>query len=448
MPDHETQPQNTPCSNNARIIPRAEHTISRADISKQALKVLYTLKDGGFDSYLVGGGVRDLLLGLHPKDYDVATEATPEQVKSLFGNCRLIGRRFRLAHVHFGRDIIEVATFRAHHASEPDGDGRMQDGRILRDNVYGDIDDDACRRDFTINALYYSIRDFSVLDFGNGMDDLRARRIRLLGDPEARYREDPVRMLRAVRFAAKLDFSIDADSADPIHELKHLLQAIPSARLFDEVLKLFFAGHAERTFELLYEFGLFQELFPQLEKCMAEDQDDAIYRLIVQALKNTDSRLAEGKSINPAFLLSVFVWPAMCRHQKKFQSHGKSAAESFHQACELVLSHQCDRIAMPRRFTSMIKEIWALQLRLEHPLRKRVISLMQQARFRAAYDFLLLRAQFDVDLQKSADWWTEFQIADEERREEMMSGLKTRARKRPARRRKRPVHHAGIESKA
>ncbi len=426
----------------ARSIPRAEHSISRADISRQALKVLYGLKDAGFDAYLVGGGVRDLLLGLHPKDFDVATNATPEQVKSLFSNCRLIGRRFRLAHVHFGREIIEVATFRAHHDSEPDGDGQMQDGRILRDNVYGDINDDACRRDFTINAMYYCIRDFSVLDFGDAMRDLQARSLRLLGDPEERYREDPVRMLRAIRFAAKLDFTIHPETSKPIHELKHLLQEIPSARLFDEVLKLFFAGHAERTFELLYEYGLFQQLFPQLEKCLAEDEEGLIRRQVSQALKNTDSRLAEGKSINPAFLLSVFMWPALCRHQQKFQARGSSVAEAFHLAADYVLSHQCGRVALPRRFTSMIKEIWALQTRLEQPLRKRVTSLSQQARFRAAYDFLLLRAQFDKHLQKSADWWTEFQEADEARREEMMGGLKTRARRRRSRQRKRPVHHA------
>ncbi len=404
--------------------------------------MLYTLKDAGFEAYLVGGGVRDLLLGLHPKDFDVATDATPEQVKGLFSNCRLIGRRFRLAHVHFGREIIEVATFRAHHESEPEGDGQMKDGHILRDNVYGDINDDACRRDFTINALYYNIRDFSVLDFGHAMRDLQSRQLRLLGDPEARYREDPVRMLRAVRFAAKLDFTIHEDSATPIHELHHLLRDIPAARLFDEVLKLFFAGHAEQTFRLLSEYGLFQQLFPQLVKCLEDDEHGNLRLFLLRALKNTDLRLAEGKSINPAFLLSVFMWPAMQRHQQRFESHGSSHAEAFHMAADFVISHQCQRVALPRRFTRMVKEIWSMQSRLETPLRKRVMNLLQHARFRAAYDFLLLRAEFEQKLQARAQWWTELQEADAEQQAEMINQLQGSKRKRRRRQRKRPVHHA------
>lgn len=360
----------------------------------------------------------------------------------------MIGRRFRLAHVHFGREIIEVATFRAHHDSEPEGDGQMKDGRILRDNVYGDINDDACRRDFTVNAMYYNIRDFSVLDFGNAMDDLKSRQLRLLGEPEARYREDPVRMLRAIRFAAKLDFSIHADTAAPISHLKHLLRDIPPARLFDEVLKLFFAGHAQSTFKLLCDYGLFEQLFPQLEKCLAEDDSGSHQRLLNRALKNTDLRLDEGKSINPAFLLSVFMWPALVRHQQRFESHGSSHAEAFHLAADFVISHECQRVALPRRFTRMVKEIWAMQTRLEKPLRKRVAGLLQHPRFRAAYDFLILRAEQDTTLKEAAQWWTQIQSADEEQQNELIKQLQGRPKKRRRRQRKRPVHQARQEESA
>ena len=231
-----------------RVIPRDQHTISRRDISPNALRVLYRLRESGFGAYLVGGAVRDLLVGGRPKDFDVATDATPEQVKQLFRNCRLIGRRFRLAHVVFGREIIEVATFRAN-SDDGSGDREVENGMLVRDNVYGSIEDDAVRRDFTCNALYYAIEDFSVRDYTGGFEDVLERRMKLIGDPEQRYREDPVRMLRAVRLAAKLNFEIDAATAEPIPRLASLLGEAAPARLFEEVLKLFLSGHGVASFE-------------------------------------------------------------------------------------------------------------------------------------------------------------------------------------------------------
>ncbi|MGB5591837.1 MAG: polynucleotide adenylyltransferase PcnB, partial [Gammaproteobacteria bacterium] len=246
------------------MVPRPDHNVSRSQISKNALRVLYRLKDAGYKAFLVGGGVRDLLLGREPKDFDIVTDALPDQVRSLFRNSRLIGRRFRLAHVHFGREIIEVATFRAAQDADVEDLDRQTDsgGRILRDNVYGDIDEDVWRRDFTCNALYYNIADFSIWDYAGGVQDIEAGTMRLLGEPEARYREDPVRMLRAVRFAAKLGFRIDPASEAPLLELGELLAEVPAARLFDESIKLFLSGHAVQSYELLRRYNLFQHLFP------------------------------------------------------------------------------------------------------------------------------------------------------------------------------------------
>lgn len=289
------------------MIPRAEHGISRKDISDNALKVLYRLHNAGYQAYLVGGCVRDLLLGLHPKDFDVATDAEPEQIKALFRNCRLIGRRFRLAHIVFGRDVIEVATFRGHHNGEQQGEGdklsrRSDEGLLLRDNVFGSIEEDAERRDFTANAMYYNIADFSVTDFANGMQSLKERKLHLIGDPETRYREDPVRMLRAVRFAAKLDMQISAEAGDIIPGLAPLLANIPAARLFEEVLKLFLAGRAEQTFDLLQEYGLFGQLFPMLQPMLkVPDSKESLF--VRQVLINTDHRINNELRVTPALFM-------------------------------------------------------------------------------------------------------------------------------------------------
>ncbi|MEG1680699.1 MAG: polynucleotide adenylyltransferase PcnB, partial [Stenotrophomonas sp.] len=282
-----------------RVIPRDQHTISRRDISPNALRVLYRLRESGFGAYLVGGAVRDLLVGGRPKDFDVATDATPEQVKQLFRNCRLIGRRFRLAHVVFGREIIEVATFRA---NSDDGSDRQTDdgGRLLRDNVYGSIEEDAIRRDFTANALYYAIEDFSVRDYTGGFEDVMARRMKLIGDPEQRYREDPVRMLRAVRLAAKLNFEIEAATAEPIPRLASLLGEAAPARLFEEVLKLFLSGHGVASFEGLERYGLLAVLFPESAAALKSNRTGALRRILIEGLRNTDERVANEEPVSPA----------------------------------------------------------------------------------------------------------------------------------------------------
>ncbi len=420
-----------------RILTRSEHNISRDNISSAALKVLYRLKQADYQAYLVGGGVRDLLLGREPKDFDIATDAQPEQVRELFRNCRLIGRRFRLAHVHFGQEIIEVATFRADAADE--GDRVISDGMILRDNVYGSLDDDVWRRDFTVNALYYNIEDFSVVDYVNGVEDVKAGRLRLIGDPEERYREDPVRMLRAVRFATKLGFTIDKTSEAPIFELGQLLKDIPAARLLEETNKLFMSGYALQSFEQLRHMGLFNYLFPQVEESLAKQEGGFPHTLIMKALENTDARINIGKPVNPAFLFSVMLWQPMNDLREHYLKNGASPFDAERLAADTVISRQIATVAIPRRLTTMIREIWALQSRLLQRQGKRPFALLANKRFRAAYDFLLLRSQAGEVETELADWWTEFQDANDDRREAMQSQLPTdpgRKRKRRPRRRK------------
>jgi len=391
-----------------QIIPRSEHGVSRSEISENALKVLYRLKNSGYQAYLVGGGVRDILLGLKPKDFDVATDAHPEQVRELFRNCRLIGRRFRLAHVHFGREIIEVSTFRASHTDAIDGEGHEEDGRIIRDNVYGKLDDDVWRRDFTVNALYYNIEDFSIVDYVGGLEDIKNRQLRLIGIPEDRYQEDPVRMLRAIRFAIKLGFSIHPVSEQPIRKLAPLLERIPEARLFEEFLKLFMSGQSEKTYQQLREYGLFAMLFPQTEKFLNRG-DEFIHKLLLSAFRNTDTRLAEDKPVTPAFLLAALLWVPVRDLANDHEGNGLSEMDAIHLASDAVISHQISSTSMPRRFTHMARDMWALQVRLKNIRGKRPLKLLAHQRFRAAYDFLLLRVEAGEDVQELASWWTTFQ---------------------------------------
>lgn len=408
---------------NPEIILRSEHAISRKSISQNALKVLYRLKDAGAEAYLVGGGVRDILLDKHPKDFDIVTNFHPEKVKDLFYNCRLIGRRFRLAHVHFGREIIEVATFRS---NLKDADlSHSEHGMILRDNVYGTLEEDIWRRDFTINALYYNIADFSVVDFCQGMQDVNEKTLRLIGEPNIRYREDPLRLLRAVRFAAKLDFKIDPETEMPLFELGHLLQHIPPARLFDEFLKLFFKGHAEASFTLLQHYGLFCHIFPQTVVCLEQGTFKTMLPLLEHALHNTDKRLAEGKKVTPAFLIATFLWHPLQKAITELQhDHHTHPTEIFMAAINHVFNQQTQRIAMPRRFTSVAQEIWLLQSRLENIQKKYVLRLLNHPRFRAAYDFLLLRAESGEDVEKQANWWTHIQTLDDEEKIQFLESLK------------------------
>ncbi|NKI74403.1 polynucleotide adenylyltransferase PcnB [Dickeya sp. CFBP 2040] len=432
------------------VIPRDQHAISRSDMSENALKVLYRLSKAGYEAYLVGGGVRDLLLGKKPKDFDITTNATPEQVRKLFRNCRLVGRRFRLAHVMFGPEVIEVATFRGHHEQHQEQETKNaaqqgHNGMLLRDNIFGTIEEDAQRRDFTINSLYYSIADFTVRDYTNGLHDLRQGLIRLIGDPETRYREDPVRMLRAVRFAAKLGMHISPETAEPIPRLASLLHDIPPARLFEESLKLLQAGHGYPTYQLLCEYQLFQPLFPLISRYFTANRESTMERMIVQVLKNTDQRIQNDMRVNPAFLFSAMLWYPLVEHaQKLTQESGLAYFEAFALAMNDVLDEQCRSLAIPKRITSLVRDIWQLQLRLSRRQGKRAFKLMEHPKFRAAYDLLCLRAETEnhQELQRLAQWWGEFQVAAPPRQQAMLNTLDDgpTPHRRSRRPRKRPMH--------
>lgn len=405
-----------------RIIPREQHVISRKNISKAALRVLYRLHEAGYDAFLVGGAVRDLLLGGHPKDFDVATNATPEDVKKLFRNCRLIGRRFRLAHVVYGPEIIEVATFRG--TGEDDGEGgdrHIVDGRIVRDNVWGTIEEDALRRDFRVNALYYDISDFSVRDYVGGMQDVENRVLHLIGDPVTRYREDPVRMLRAVRLAAKLGFRIDDAAAAPFEELGPLLLDASPARLFDESLKLFLSGHGLKSFRMLERSGLLKFMFPATARSLKRG-DETLRALIEEGLGSTDARVAEGKSVTPAFLFAVLLWGEVRDLAHAWIVKGVESSQAWGRAVAHVVSEQCQRVAIPRRFTITMEEIWALQPRFEQVQRKRVFRLMAHPRFRAAFDFLMLRGSESLAVRELGQWWAHAQQLPHETLAAALSG--------------------------
>lgn len=352
--------------------------------------------------------MRDLLAGLVPKDFDIATSAHPEQVKTLFRSCRLIGRRFVICHVRFGSEIIEVTTFRG---PITDNHERDETGRILSDNEYGTLEEDAFRRDFSINALYYDIRDYSIVDYADGLGDLRQGVVRLIGDPELRYREDPVRMLRAVRIAQKMGFVIDPQSLGMIKSLAHLLCEIPAARLFDEVLKVLLSKHAVTNFMQLQELGLFQQLFPQTEQAL---EDARSYNFVISALLATADRLKREATVSPAFLYAALLWPPVLARMKQLiikQGHHYNIASV--QASEEILAHAVQRVAIPKRYSLPMREIWQLQPRFEMRKGGQARRLLTHPRFRAAYDFLLLRAQAGEAPQELADWWTKAQESQE-----------------------------------
>ena len=403
-----------------RVIPRDQHRISRKDISSGALRVLYRLNEAGYAAHLVGGAVRDLLLGGHPKDFDIATDATPEDVKRLFRNCRLIGRRFRLAHVVFGQEIVEVATFRGS-SDDGSGDRHVVDGRILRDNVYGTIEEDAIRRDFTVNALYYDIADFSVRDYVGGYDDLDARVLRLIGDPLQRYREDPVRMLRAVRLAAKLEFAIAADAREPFADLGELLLHAPPARLFDESLKMLLAGNGLKSFRALEKSGLLADVFPLTARALAFRGGDQYRALIEAGLAGTDARIAQGKPVTPAFLFAILLWGAVRAQVEREVARGTDINLAWQRVSHHVISEQAKHVAIPRRFGMVMQEMWTLQPRFEQRQKKRVFRLMAHPRFRAAYDFLLLRAVESPAMAEIGQWWTQAQEVPHEALAEQLS---------------------------
>ena len=412
------------------IVSRKAHGISRQQISHNAIKVLYRLHCSNKSAYLVGGSVRDLLLGREPKDYDVATEAKPEEVRKLFRNCRLIGRRFRLAHVHFHGEIIEVATFRAH-TQHPHGK-QHQSGMIVRDNIYGTVEEDALRRDFTINALYYNIADFSVVDFtGQGMKDLEAGLIRIIGDPTQRYKEDPIRMLRAVRFAAKLGFTIESQSAKPLSKLAPLLEAVPKARLFDELTKIFSCGNAESAFVLLRRQGLFEGLFPEVEVCLQGEDHQQVDQFLLHVFRNTDQRTNDDKPITPAFVLAALMWFPLLNQQRTLETQGESFYSALEQAINSVINRHTQRLTIPRRFLTFIRDVWELQNRLEKRHHKQVLHLLNHRRFRAGYDFLLLRAQSGGQCEKEAQWWTQFIQGTVEERHKMLDSRRHKKKSPP-----------------
>lgn len=414
------------------IIPRSEHGISRQNIDEPALKVLYRLNKAGYQACLVGGAVRDLLLGRHPKDFDVATDATPEEVSKLFRNCRLIGRRFRLAHIHFGRQVIEVATFRAPHG-ELHEEHHDESGRILRDNVYGEIHDDVWRRDFTANALYYNIADFSIIDYVGGVEDIANKRLRLIGDQETRYREDPVRMLRAIRFAAKLGFSIDDSCKQAILALGPLLAEIPAARLFEEVLKLFHSGHAEESFIALQEYDLLQYLFPD---AVRELQDSTTAEFVRLAMQSTDDRVKLDKPVTPAFLFAALLWVPLRKQTEANVEAGMPYAVALQKAATKLISSQVRHVSIPKRFTTTMRDIWALQSRFRNHSGRRAFALLEHPKFRAAYDFLCLRANAGESPVDDCRWWTELQEKSPEQQKQIISAQKPGSGKRRPRKRR------------
>jgi len=408
-----------PVVTQVRIYPRSEHNISRSQISENALKVLYKLQKEGFNAYLVGGCVRDLLLGREPKDFDVVTNADPEQIRKVFRNCRLIGRRFRLAHVHFGREVIEVATFRGVGEEQNDKQVLNKEGRLLRDNVYGTIEEDVWRRDFTVNALYYNIKDFSVVDYVGGMADHKASTLRLIGDPETRFREDPVRMLRAVRFAVKLGFKLHPDCEKAMHEAAELLFSIPSARLYDEALKLFLSGCALQTFEMLRHYGLFQVLFPATENCLSVEENGFPRLLLIKALENSDNRIAEGKTVTAYFLFAAFLWEPVQMRAKEKMARGMVEFMAYQDAANEIISRQIKSTALPRHITMAMREVWSLQPKFTARTGSKPSRLLTHPRFRAGYDFLLLRAETGGTDPELAQWWGKYQDANENEQRKM-----------------------------
>lgn len=423
MPDPSTAPQpETP----------HDHTIDPAMLHPAAVDVTRQLQAAGYEALLVGGCVRDLLLGMAPKDYDVATDATPEQVAKVFRRSRIIGRRFRIVHVRAGREVIEVTTFRR--APDDDGD-QTEHGRILADNEWGDLDSDALRRDFTINALYYDPLTNEGIDHVDGLVDLEGRVLRVIGDPRRRFAEDPVRMVRAVRFMAKLGFDLAPETAAALAECRDLLAGVPPARLFDEVLKLFHYGHGARAAELLQSHGMLSLLFPVLAPWL--EDESTVPPIVMQALENTDARVNEGKAVIAPFLFAALLWPPVRERFDTLRSSGRPAIEALHRASDHVVAEECTAVAVPRRVSSVTREIWELEHRLADRRPRAVKGLLENRRFRAAYDFMMLRHAVGERDAELCEWWTRIQDASEAQVVDMIAGLPGGGRRRSRRPRKR-----------
>jgi len=410
---------------------RDKHGLSRDALHPSAAKVCAVLRENGFAAYVVGGAVRDLLLGIEPKDFDVATDARPEQVKPLFRRALIIGRRFRLVHVMMGGETVEVSTFRGAdpHAAEKD-----EHGRVLHDNVFGTQEEDARRRDFTINALYFEPATEEVVDFHGGLADLKKRRLSMIGDPETRYREDPVRMLRAVRLAGKLALTIEPATREPIHELAPLIERVPPARLFDEMLKLLLSGHASACLRQLRDVGLHQGLLPLLDVILEQPLGE---RFVTLALAQTDERVLAERPVSPAFLFAALLWHEVLAAWKAHQARGERAIPALETAMDEVLDTQCAKLAITRKLTATMREVWSMQPRFEMRSGQRAYRLLEAPRFRMAYDFLALRAASGEVPAELEAWWRAFQSADAEARQAMLLP-ETGPRKRRRRRRKKP----------
>lgn len=405
------------------VISRNGHKVSRKQVSPNALKVLYRLNKAGYAAYLVGGSVRDLLLKRKPKDFDVATDAHPEEVKALFRNSRLIGRRFRLVHVYFYDEVIEVSTFRANSENPSSEEAGEMPAMISSDNTYGTIEEDAWRRDFTVNALYYNIENFSVVDFTGGMLDLKRRSIRMIGDPAQRYHEDPVRLLRAIRLSSKLGLTIEEQTEAPLQQLSHLLWHVAPARLFDEILKLFFEGNAIPTYESLLRYGYMRVIFPVTSEAIQVRQEKCDIQLIKLAMKATDARFANGQSLNPGFLMAVLLWPAVQLQIEKEKKRHKHLYQVLHLAIDNVLQRQAKTVSIPKRLTAMMRSVWMLQYHLIRRRGKRVYRSLTHRYFRAAFDFLELRAKSGEDYQDVYQWWRHFQDGDQDQRADLVEKL-------------------------
>lgn len=417
----------TPPVDASYIIPRSHHKLSKTDISPNALKVLNRLNSAGFKAYLVGGSVRDLLLRKSPKDFDVSTNATPNEIRNLFKNARIIGRRFKLVHILYHREIIEVATFRGH-VPENENQKTNDRGMLIRDNAYGTHEEDAWRRDFTVNSLYYNVQDSSIIDFTGGVSDVEHQQIRMIGDPKLRYHEDPVRMLRAIRFSAKLHFDIVAETAAPIFELNHLITHISGSRLFDEMTKLYQCGEGESAQQLLAKYGLFNHLFNQTSQMM--EGDYPVKALIGLALENTDSRIQQNKPVTPAFIYAVLLWFPLIKKASILKNEGIDPLPALEMSMSEVIAEQNKVVTIPKRFTQVMREIWLLQYRFPSRSGSRALGVLEHPRFRAAYDFMLLRALAGDESMALAQWWTTFQESSKETQEEMIKALPTPHKKR------------------
>ncbi len=426
---------------NAQIIPHRIHGIDRKLLSSAALKTTEGLQKAGFEAYVVGGAVRDLLLNRAPKDFDVATNATPEEVNRIFRRSRIIGRRFRLVHVMFGSETIEVSTFRGSHLAESDHAKTAESGRILRDNVFGNQEEDALRRDFTANALYYDPATEEVLDFHNGVADIKAGVLRIIGDPTTRYREDPVRMLRAVRLSAKLGLKLDRATEKPIPQMADLLKDVPESRLFDEMLKLFLSGHAMESARELRKHGLHHGLLPLLDVALEQPLGE---RFVTLALQNTDNRVLSDKPVSPSFLFATLLWHEVLTAWNRIQAQGERPIPALQLAMNEVCDIQAEKLAIHKRYSSTMREIWGMQPRFDQRGGKRPYSLIEHPRFRAAYDFLLLRCESGEVPAELGQWWTDFAHADGEARAAMLLP-DTQPKKR---RRRRRTKSAGGQSDA